>query len=84
MTIKLARLPDRTPIRLSLSLPPELARDLETYQEFYAQTYDANEPLSLLAPAMLTAFMANDRGFSAWRKAQLAGVTGVQRRADSA
>lgn len=68
--IKLPRLPDRTPVRLTLNLPPDLAQSLEGYQAFYADAYGQAEPLALLAPAMLSTFIENDRGFMAWRKRQ--------------
>ena len=44
MTLRLGQLPDRTPVRLSLSVDPELASALSDYAEvpfFIRQTLDA-------------------------------------------
>lgn len=62
--IKLARLADRTPVKLSVSLPPELHRALSDYAEFYRETYgDAAAPGELI-PAMLEAFLSGDKAFA--------------------
>ncbi|HEX4693646.1 DUF2274 domain-containing protein [Sphingomonas sp.] len=62
--IKLARLPDRTPIKLTISVLPELHQRLGDYAALYAATYGANEPLAELIPAMLSAFLESDREFA--------------------
>jgi hypothetical protein len=69
MTLRLDRLPDRTPVRMSLSLDPELARALADYAEIYRQTYGAEEKPEALIPAMLESFLASDAGFKRARKA---------------
>ena len=43
MTLRLGQLPDRTPVRMSLSVDPELASALSDYAEIYRQTYGAEE-----------------------------------------
>ena len=67
-SIKLAQLPDRNPVKLTLQLPPELARALADYAELYARSYSAAEPLSELIPAMLLAFLDSDRAFARSRR----------------
>lgn len=67
--IKLQRLPDRTPVKLTISVSPELAQTLSDYADFYARAYDAAEPLTQLIPAMLEAFLRGDREFARSRKA---------------
>ena len=62
--IKLSRLPDRTPVKLTITLPPELHRALSDYAAIYNQTYGQSEPLTELVPHMLSAFLASDRGFA--------------------
>lgn len=62
--IKLARLPDRTPIKLSITVLPDLQKRLQDYAALYAQTYGQEEPLADLIPAMLTSFLDGDRGFA--------------------
>jgi hypothetical protein len=62
--LKLARLPDRTPVKLSLSVLPDLHQRLLAYQAAYAQAYGAEEPLTELIPAMLATFLDSDRNFA--------------------
>lgn len=69
--IKLARLKDRTPVRLTISLTPELRQMLADYALFYAAAYGAEEPLSELVPAILSSFLESDRAFQAARRAGL-------------
>jgi hypothetical protein len=67
--IKLAKLPDRTPLKLTLLLPPDLHHALQQYAEIYRETYGEAQPVSDLIPAMLTAFLASDRAFAKTRAA---------------
>jgi len=69
MSLRLDRLPDRTPVRMSLSLDPELARALSDYAEIYRQTYGAEEKPEALIPAMIESFLASDAGFKRARRA---------------
>ncbi len=61
--LKLAKLPDRTPIKVTIGLLPELHLRLEAYARMYADKYGAVEPISELIPAMLTLFLHSDREF---------------------
>ncbi|MBO9580138.1 MAG: DUF2274 domain-containing protein [Sphingobium sp.] len=61
--IKLPRLPDRTPVKLAISVMPELHQALTDYAAFYTQTYGRDEPIAELIPAMLAAFLESDRAF---------------------
>ncbi|MGH1421609.1 MAG: DUF2274 domain-containing protein [Hyphomonas sp.] len=69
MTLRLNRLPDRTPVRLSLSVDPGLAQALTDYAQIYQQTYGQKEKPEALIPAMLENFLASDAGFKRARKA---------------
>ena len=69
MTLRLDRLPDRTPVRISLSVDPELASALSDYAEIYRQTYGAEEKPEALIPAMIESFLASDAGFKRARRA---------------
>lgn len=62
--IKLRRLPDRTPIKLTFSVTPELHARLQDYAAAYAEVYHVEEPLIELLPAMLASFLDSDRAFS--------------------
>jgi hypothetical protein len=61
--LKLARLRDRTPVRITFSATPDLAADLAAYARLYRETYGQEEPLAELIPAMLAAFLESDRAF---------------------
>lgn len=66
--IKLARLPDRTPVKLVISLSPETHQALGAYASFYSDAYGQEEPVAELVPAMLAAFLDSDRAFQAARR----------------
>jgi hypothetical protein len=61
--LKLAKLPDRTPIRLTISITPDLQAALNDYAKVYAETYGREEPVTELIPAMLASFVESDRAF---------------------
>lgn len=61
--LKLPRLPDRTPVKLTISVMPDLHAVLVEYAAAYQEAYGKEEPLSDLVPAMLEAFLASDRAF---------------------
>lgn len=65
--LKLGRLPDRTPVKLTLHLPPELHQALVSYAALYEQSYGAAEPLQELVPAMLASFLDADKAFARQR-----------------
>lgn len=69
--LKLPQLPDRTPIKLSISVLPDLHQALADYAALYAQTYGRDEPVADLIPAMLAAFLESDRVFVRERDARL-------------
>jgi len=61
--LKLGRLPDRTPVKLAITITPDLQSALNDYAALYAQTYGRQEPVTELIPAMLTSFLESDRNF---------------------
>lgn len=61
--MKLAKLPDRTPVKLNVVLAPGLAQRLREYAEFYAETYGNKEEVADLIPFMLEAFLDSDVAF---------------------
>ncbi|MBD1549672.1 DUF2274 domain-containing protein [Roseibium aggregatum] len=66
--LKLAKLPDRTPIRITITIDAGLNQALNDYQRLYAATYGASEKVADLIPFMLEAFLDSDRAFSKARK----------------
>jgi hypothetical protein len=69
--LKLAKLPDRTPVKIVITASPALNRDLAAYAEVYRQAYGSAESVGDLIPFMLEAFLAGDRGFAQARKAEM-------------
>lgn len=68
--IKLARLPDRTPVKLTVTLTPDLKRALDDYLTIYRSVHhDEEASVTEIVPAMLESFLANDRGFARARTA---------------
>lgn len=68
MALKLGKLPDRTPVKLTLSVTPELHCSLKEYAAVYRQTYGESTKIEDLAPMMLEGFLNSDTGFRRARK----------------
>jgi len=66
--LKLPRLPDRTPVKLAISVLPDLHKALTDYAAMYTEAYGREEPIGELIPAMLVAFLESDRTFVSARK----------------
>jgi hypothetical protein len=61
--LRLAKLPDRTPVKLAIQVTPDLHQALTDYAALYAKAYEREEAVADLIPAMLAAFLDSDRGF---------------------
>jgi hypothetical protein len=70
--LKLAKLPDRTPVKVTMHLPPDLHQALNQYAEAYLETYGEAEPVAELIPAMLATFLEGDRAFARQRRRERA------------
>jgi len=68
MSLRLGKLPDRTPVKLTIAVDPDLHDALRDYAEIYAQTYDKAERVETLAPFMLDGFLNGDAAFKRARK----------------
>jgi len=66
--LKLAQLPDRIPVKLAITVQPELKKALDDYALLYARNYGAEESVVELIPYMLEAFLKADAAFRAGRK----------------
>lgn len=66
--MKIAKLPDRTPIKFSFTASPSLAKSLALYAQYYEEVYRQAEPISELMPYALEAFLESDRGFLKFRR----------------
>lgn len=62
--IKLGKLPDRTPVKLTITLGAELHQTLKEYADLYQATYGTAEQVVDLIPFMLEAFVQTDKGFN--------------------
>lgn len=66
--MKIAKLPDRTPIKLAFIASPSLAKSLALYAQYYEEFYSHAEPISELVPYALEAFLESDRDFLKFRR----------------
>jgi hypothetical protein len=66
--LKLAKLPDRTPVKITVTVGPDLNRNLHAYAELYRETYGAAESVAELIPYILESFLGSDRSFAKARK----------------
>lgn len=69
--LKLGRILDEKPVKVTIELPAALHGDLVTYAEVLARetNQDVGDPVKLIAP-MLARFMSTDRGFAKARRSQ--------------
>lgn len=68
--LRLPKLRDRTPVKLSISVSPELNAALTDYAALYQETYGQSEPVQELIPAMLVSFLESDKAFARRRRGQ--------------
>jgi hypothetical protein len=62
--LKLGKLPDRNPVKLTISVLPDLHSALGTYAILYEQTYGQKERIEELIPAIIAGFLDSDRAFA--------------------
>lgn len=62
--LRLSQLPDRTPVKVSIQVTPQLFADLTRYAALYKETYGQEEAVADLIPPMLAAFLDSDRAFA--------------------
>jgi hypothetical protein len=68
--LRLPKLPDRTPVKITISVSPDLNQALADYAALYQETYGQAEPVQDLIPAMLASFLDGDRAFARRRREQ--------------
>ena len=66
--LKLGKLPDRTPVKITITVSPGLNQALCEYAAIYRTTYGEAESVADLIPFMLGTFLESDRGFAKARK----------------
>lgn len=62
--LKLAKLPDRNPVKMTITLSAEQAAKLAAYATAYRETYGEAESVAGLVPFMLAAFIDTDKNFA--------------------
>ncbi|WP_029013312.1 DUF2274 domain-containing protein [Niveispirillum irakense] len=72
--LKLSKLPDRTPMKLTVTLSPDQHQRLLSYAALYQVTYGTAEPVADLIPYMLDAFLDSDRAYAKARKEELPAI----------
>lgn len=80
--LKLGKLPDRTPSKITITVSADLSQALNDYAALYRQTYGESETVAELIPFMLVGYLEGDRAFAKARKEGLpsAGVSEKPRR----
>ena len=68
--LRLPKLPDRIPVKITISVSPDLNQALADYAALYQETYGQAEPVQDLIPAMLASFLDGDRAFARRRREQ--------------
>ena len=66
--LRIGKLPDLTPVKMTIHVEPEVHRMLEDYAQLYAQSYGEKIAPAALVPSMLASFLASDNGFKKARK----------------
>ncbi len=66
--LKLGKLPDRTPVKITITVGPDLNQALRDYAAIYRATYGEAESVADLIPFMLSGFLESDRCFAKARK----------------
>jgi hypothetical protein len=61
--MKLAKLPERTRMRLIVQVSADLQDRLTAYAELYEKTYCNREEIAALVPFMIEAFLDDDKSF---------------------
>lgn len=64
--LKLAKLADRTPVKITIAVSPDLAATLKAYAEAYREAYGQEEAVPDLIPDMLKSFLESDKAFGRW------------------
>ena len=66
--LRIGKLPDLTPVKLSTTLDPDTYACLKDYASIYAESYGEKVKPAELVPSMISIFLATDSGFRRARK----------------
>ena len=68
MSLKIGAIPERKQVKISASLPPDVADALYDYAEIHAREFGRKTPISELAALMIERFLDSDAAFKRARK----------------
>lgn len=68
MNLKIGALPDRTPVKVALSLPPDVHAALQDYAAIHTKDFGSEATVSDLAALMIERFLDSDAAFKRERK----------------
>lgn len=77
-SLKLGKLPDRTPSKITISVSADLNQALNDYAALYRRIYGESETVAELIPFMLVGFLESDRAFAKARKEGLETLGGLE------
>lgn len=67
-TLRIGKLPDLSPVKMTVSLDREVHEMLEDYARIYGESYGEAVKPAELVPSMIAGFLASDSGFKRARK----------------
>ena len=71
--MKLAKLPDHSPVRITFVATAMLNNELQKYANLYRDTYGEAKPIADLIPSMLEAFIRSDPAFAKTQRKESTG-----------
>lgn len=66
--LRIGKLPDLTPVKLTITIDPDTHACLVDYAAIYAESYGEKVKPAELVPSMISGFLATDVGFRKARK----------------
>ncbi len=77
MSLKLGPIPDRTPVKLSLSLAPDVHEALVDYAAIHAREYGNDVKPGEVAGLMIERFLESDGAFKCLLQKELSDFSGL-------
>ena len=68
-TLRIGKLPDLSPVKVTVSMDREVHEMLEDYARIYSESYGETVKPAELIPSMVAGFLSTDNGFKRARKA---------------
>lgn len=68
MSLKLGPIPDQKPVKITMTLPPDIHAALSDYAALHAREYGNQSSVADIAGLMIEKFLASDRQFKRARK----------------